>query len=246
MLQLERRKIASVIRSMMNFFTLITVLTLCSLSWISVSGSESQTVEAQVGEEVTLLSTNMSKRSTPTFWVKLVNGTKASCITVMINDEVQHCDGFRKGKYEMTSKISTVFLRIKHVDLSDSGLYLYGCYEIGRPNFNVIHLHVKGGSDEPHDDMDNKCKKSDGIAKLVIVVLGSLTVVLVMVIICLVVTVRKLQTAANEEQRPQQRENLDSDDLKDAALSLYLTTIRNRRPESERQVETRVIYAASR
>uniref|UniRef100_A0A8C4NS51 Immunoglobulin V-set domain-containing protein n=1 Tax=Dicentrarchus labrax TaxID=13489 RepID=A0A8C4NS51_DICLA len=129
----------------------------------------------------------MSKYDSVTFWVKLVNRTKASCITVMINDEVKHCDGFQKGKYEMTSNISTVFLRIKHVDLSDSGLYLCGFYQSGRPNFNVIHLHVKG-SDELHDDMDSKCKKeSDGIAKLVIVVLGSLTVVLVMVIIGLVV-----------------------------------------------------------
>uniref|UniRef100_A0A8C4GHD6 Immunoglobulin domain-containing protein n=1 Tax=Dicentrarchus labrax TaxID=13489 RepID=A0A8C4GHD6_DICLA len=162
----------------MKNFTLITALSLCSFSWISVSGSESQTVEAQVGDTVTLLSTNMSKRSTPTFWVKQVNGTKASCITVMITDEVQHCDGFRKGKYNMTSNISTVFLRIKHVDLSDSGLYLCGFYQSGHPNFNVIHLHVKGGSDEPHDDAGSQCKKesdgieeSDGIAKLMIVVL---------------------------------------------------------------------------
>ncbi|XP_051231369.1 uncharacterized protein LOC127349551 [Dicentrarchus labrax] len=238
----------------MKNFTLITALSLCSFSWISVSGSESQTVEAQLNDTVTLLSTNMSKRSTRTSWLKLVNGTKASCITVMINDEVQHCgDGFRKGKYEMTSNISTVFLKIKHLDLSDSGLYLYGCCESGQPNFNMINLHVKGGSDEPHDDVDSQCEKqsdgkeeSDGIAKLVIVVLGSLTVVLVMVIIGLVVKNRKLQTADKEEQNPEQRENLDSDELKDAALSLYSTTIRNRRPESERQVETRVIYAASR
>uniref|UniRef100_A0A8C4I2L0 Immunoglobulin V-set domain-containing protein n=1 Tax=Dicentrarchus labrax TaxID=13489 RepID=A0A8C4I2L0_DICLA len=234
----------------MKNFTLITALSLCSFSWISVSGSESQTVEAQVGEEVTLLSTNMSKYDSVSFWVKLVNGTKASCITVKITSDnaVVYCDGFSKEKYEMTSNISTVFLKIKHLELSDSGLYFCGFYESGRPNFSVIHLHVKEGSDQPHDDVDSKCENSDGIAhqSVTSVILGSVTGFLVMVITGLIVTVRKLQTAADEEQRPQQCENLDSDDLKDAALSLYLTTIRNRRPESERQVETRVIYAASR
>uniref|UniRef100_A0A8C4F5Y0 Immunoglobulin domain-containing protein n=1 Tax=Dicentrarchus labrax TaxID=13489 RepID=A0A8C4F5Y0_DICLA len=181
----------------MKNFTLITALSLCSFSWISVSGSESQTVEAQVGEEVTLLSTNMSKYDSVTFWVKLVNGTKASCITVKITSDnaVVYCDGFSKEKYEMTSNISTVFLKIKHLELSDSGLYFCGFYESGRPNFSVIHLHVKEGSDEPHDDADSKCKKeSDGTAELMIVVLGGLTVVLVMVIIGLVVKNRKLQT----------------------------------------------------
>ncbi|XP_051231385.1 uncharacterized protein LOC127349564 [Dicentrarchus labrax] len=225
----------------MKNFTLITALSLCSFSWISVSGSESQTVEAQVGDTVRLLSTNMSKGGSAIFWVKLVNGTKASCITVMIraDDEVKHCNGFQKGKYEMISNISTVFLRIKHVDLSDSGLYLCGCYESGHPNFSVINLHVKGGSDEPHDDVDNKCEKeSDGIAKLVIVVLGSLTVVLVMVIIGLVVKNRKLQTADKEEQNPEQRENADSD-LNYAAVAF--------RPKANRrQPEPNVIYAATR
>ncbi|XP_051231382.1 uncharacterized protein LOC127349561 isoform X2 [Dicentrarchus labrax] len=224
----------------MKNFTLITALSLCSFSWISVSGSESQTVEAQVGEEVRLLSTNMSKYDSVTFWIKVVNGTKASCITVKIraDDEVKHCDGFQKGKYEMTSNISTVFLRIKNVDLSDSGLYLCGFYQSGRPNFTVIHLHVKG-SDEPHDDVDSKCKKeSDGIAKLVIVILGSLTVVLVMVIIGLVVKNRKLQTANKEEQKPEQSENADSD-LNYAAVAF--------RPKANRrQPEPNVIYAATR
>ncbi|XP_051231380.1 uncharacterized protein LOC127349560 [Dicentrarchus labrax] len=231
MLQLERRKIASVIRSMMNFFTLITVLTLCSLSWISVSGSESQTVEAQPGQDVTLLCSNISKYESMTFWFSLINRTKMSCISVMFNSKsnASFCDGYQSGKFEMRSNISTLFLKIKQVDLSDSGLYFCGFYTDGRPSFTVIHLNIK--------------EEFDGIAKLMIVVLGSLTVVLAT---CLVVKYRKLQTAANEEQRPQQRENLDSDDLKDAALSFYLTTIRNRRPESERQVETRVIYAASR
>ncbi|XP_023252387.1 uncharacterized protein LOC111647011 [Seriola lalandi dorsalis] len=46
------------------------------------------------------------------------------------------------------------------------------------------------------------------------------------------VTVSKLQTAENQEQNLQRSENLDSGDLKDAALSLCSKTIRSRRPAS--------------
>uniref|UniRef100_A0A8C4GGW6 Immunoglobulin V-set domain-containing protein n=1 Tax=Dicentrarchus labrax TaxID=13489 RepID=A0A8C4GGW6_DICLA len=125
-----------------------------------------------------------------TFWFRLINRTKMSCISVMFNSKsnASFCDGYQSGKFEMRSNITTLFLKIKQVDLSDSGLYFCGFYTDGRPSFTVIHLNIKEGSDEPHDDLDSKCKKEfDGIAKLMIVVLGSLTVVLVMVIIGLFV-----------------------------------------------------------
>ncbi|XP_044039088.1 uncharacterized protein LOC122869822 isoform X2 [Siniperca chuatsi] len=191
---------------MMNF-TLITAFILCSLSWISVSVSESQTVEVQSGEEVTLLCSNISKYDTVTFWFRLVQRTKISCISVMIrsNSNASACDGYKNGKFEMRSNTSTLFLKIKQVDLSDAGLYFCGFYADARPIFSVIHLNIRG-SDEPHDDVDSKCKKeSDGIAKLTSVILGGLTVFLVMVIIGLVVKNRKLQTADEEEQNPEQK-----------------------------------------
>ncbi|XP_044039089.1 uncharacterized protein LOC122869822 isoform X3 [Siniperca chuatsi] len=178
---------------MMNF-TLITAFILCSLSWISVSVSESQTVEVQSGEEVTLLCSNISKYDTVTFWFRLVQRTKISCISVMIrsNSNASACDGY------------------------------------------------KNGSDEPHDDVDSKCKKeSDGIAKLTSVILGGLTVFLVMVIIGLVVKNRKLQTADEEEQNPEQSENVGSDDLNYAAVTF--------RPKAKRrELEPNVTYAATR
>ncbi|XP_038586987.1 uncharacterized protein LOC119912078 isoform X3 [Micropterus salmoides] len=229
---------------MMNFI-LTTALIICSISWISVSVSESQTVKVQPGQEVTLSTTNISKLSGMTTWFRVVNRTKASCISIMTKADInpKYCDGVENGTFEMSSNTSTVFLTIKTVDFSDSGLYLCGFFIEGQTILSVIHLNVEG-SDESHDDVDRKSTKSDRIPNLMSVILGGLTVFLITVIICLVVKNRKLQKAANEKQNPQQRENLDSDDLK--ALSLYSTTIRNRRPASEREVETHVVYAASR
>ncbi|XP_038586989.1 uncharacterized protein LOC119912078 isoform X5 [Micropterus salmoides] len=215
---------------MMNFI-LTTALIICSISWISVSVSESQTVKVQPGQEVTLSTTNISKLSGMTTWFRVVNRTKASCISIMTKADInpKYCDGVENGTFEMSSNTSTVFLTIKTVDFSDSGLYLCGFFIEGQTILSVIHLNVE---------------ESDRIPNLMSVILGGLTVFLITVIICLVVKNRKLQKAANEKQNPQQRENLDSDDLK--ALSLYSTTIRNRRPASEREVETHVVYAASR
>uniref|UniRef100_A0A8D0ATV6 Ig-like domain-containing protein n=1 Tax=Sander lucioperca TaxID=283035 RepID=A0A8D0ATV6_SANLU len=185
--------------------SLITALILC---WISVSSSEShtETVEGRPGGEVTLTCSNPSSRDAATLWLRVVNRTKASFISAMFSSTVKpfYSDGIQNGRFNMSTNISTLFLQIKHVDVSDSGLYLCGFYIGGPFHFNAIHLNVK--------------------AKLMSLILGALTVLLLMIIIGL---------------------NLDSD-LKDAALSLYAATIRNRRPASEREVETHAVYAVCR
>ncbi|XP_038586980.1 uncharacterized protein LOC119912075 [Micropterus salmoides] len=217
---------------MMNF-TLVTAL-LFTFSWISVSVSEFHTVEVQPGEEVTLMCSNFSSLPSHINWFRLNNRSNASCISTMMSSDANalFCDGFQNSKFNMTSNTTTLFLKIKQVDLSDSGLYFCGLISNG--NSVIVSATYLKVQENPHE----KTTPS--------VILGAVTVFLIIAVTGLAVKISKLQTAEKEEQNPQQSENLDSDDLKDAALTLYSTTIRNRRPASEREVETCVIYAASK
>ncbi|XP_041821602.1 uncharacterized protein LOC121626920 [Chelmon rostratus] len=198
-------------------------------SWISVTLSQSQTVEVQPGEEVTLLCSNYTSSPSLIIWFRVVSRTQPQCICSMFEhlEGAKFCSGFENGKFEMTSNSSTLFLKIKQVDLSDSGLYFCG-YRLTR-GLVIVHATYLQVEDV-----------FEGITKLMSVMLGGLTVFLIMVIICLAVQIKKLQKESTMER------DLDSDELKGGALSLYSTTIRNRRPESEREVGTLVVYAASR
>ncbi|XP_018529733.1 uncharacterized protein LOC108882005 isoform X2 [Lates calcarifer] len=200
---------AAVMHTMMNF-TMITALMLCSLSWISVSVSESQIVKAQPGQEVTLLISNISKHETVTFWFRLVNKTKVSCISVMprSDSKADFCDGYKTGNFEMRSNISTVYLKIKRVDVSDSGQYFCGFYTSGRITFTEFQYLKVGEGDGITEALDST--EADGITKLMNMILGGLTAFLV-IVIGLVVTIMKLPAAANEEKNPQQPENMSSD-----------------------------------
>ncbi|KAI3376599.1 hypothetical protein L3Q82_017034, partial [Scortum barcoo] len=167
--------------------------------WISVSGSESQVVEVQSGENVLLRCSNISKSPTHAFWSRLVNRTEISCISSTYGsyDSVNFCDGLKTRKFEMGSNISTVSLKIQQVDLSDSGMYFCGFYTGGHTLMNVIHLNVLKvqGDDKSYDDAEDECKRgSDGITKMTRGLLSSLAVFLSMVIIGLVVKNRELQT----------------------------------------------------
>ncbi|XP_051231350.1 uncharacterized protein LOC127349541 isoform X1 [Dicentrarchus labrax] len=238
----------------MKSFTLITALLVCSLSWISVSGSESQTVEVQPGEDVTLLCSNIYKVTIQAEWFRVTNRTKPSCISYLYSADgkagkkVKFCDESQNGKYKMSSNDSTVFLQIKQVNLSDSGLYFCGFYLNGHTIISTAtYLNVKGdGESDDEVYCNTQIEEPDGMTTLMSVILGGLTAVLTIVIIVLAVKIRKLQTAVKEEAQPERNKNLGSDQLDSAVLKFLPQTIRNRRSASERQVETHVIYAASR
>ncbi|XP_065806336.1 uncharacterized protein [Labrus bergylta] len=211
--------------------------------WISVSGSESQTVEVQSGEDVTLMCSGMDKHVSVRYWLKLVKGTDIQCVSTMTsyNSEVTYHDGFSNHTFTMSSNTSTIFLKVRSVELNDSGIYYCGFNKDGRPFFTTIHLKIKGSNeaDEDVDRTDCNLTKCDGAATLVSMILGALTLLLVMVVIGLGAKIRKLQTAAEERQNPGHTENVTSDELNYAAVT-FRSKAKRRGPEPN------VLYAATR
>uniref|UniRef100_A0A7N6B605 Ig-like domain-containing protein n=1 Tax=Anabas testudineus TaxID=64144 RepID=A0A7N6B605_ANATE len=209
----------------MRSFNLITALLLYSNSWISVSGSESQTVEVQPGEEVTLLCSNISKHATQTEWFRVVQRTKPRCISSMYRSdgEASYCDEFQNG-FEMSSNTSTVFLKIKRVDLSDSGLYFCGFYiNTHTVITSATYLNVQ---DDP-----------DGTTNLMTFTKPQFYLHVYLHYVCSVVC---------SDSKHSVLQNLASDDLNYAALSFLEKPKRVRKPASESVLESNVVYAATR
>ncbi|XP_028285299.1 uncharacterized protein LOC114450999 isoform X3 [Parambassis ranga] len=223
---------------MMRTSTLMTAL-LLSLSCISVSGS--QTVAGQPGEDVTLVCSNISRIITHTFWSRLSNTNNISCISSMYgsNDDAALCDRVQHGKFHMSSNVSFIFLQIRQVDVTDSGLYLCGFYMHGHTMMDVIHLSVEA-TDGPHDV--GCTLVHDGQPRLMSVILGGVAAIfLIIIIVVLAGKNVRLHKALYEKQHPHKHKNLDSDDLKVPAVSGY-SAVRSRRPASDREVETHVVY----
>ncbi|XP_039869892.1 uncharacterized protein LOC120722821 [Simochromis diagramma] len=215
---------------------------LCTFSWISVLAFKIHTVEVQPDEEVTLQCSNLSSYHVHLFWFRVTNRLNASWISSMFSPEsnVTFYEGFQNGKFNMTSNTSVLFLEIKQVDSSDSGLYF--CGELKNEKFIVYgatNLKVQEDSSQNPSTM----------------ILGSLTVFLLLVIIGLVVKIRKLHTgiyvflfyqiAQDDGQNPQRSENVDYDAMNYAALSFPLRT-KIRRSVPQRELEPNVVYAATR
>lgn len=120
---------------------------LSASGWISVSGSEFQAVEVRPGEDVTLLCSNFSSSVAQITWFRVGKRSEPQCISFMFEPlkPASFCDGFRNGKFETSSNISTLFLKIKQVNLTDSGLYFCGYYIMTNPVIvGAIYLEVQG------------------------------------------------------------------------------------------------------
>lgn len=87
-------------------------------------------MQVQPGEEVTLRCSKISGYLVATGWFRVINKTKPSCISSVIEScsEPSFCYGFKNGLFEMSSNVTSVFLKIKQVNISDAGLYFCGFY----------------------------------------------------------------------------------------------------------------------
>ncbi|XP_029310962.1 uncharacterized protein LOC115023827 [Cottoperca gobio] len=200
----------------MRNFTLITVLLFCSLRCVSFAVSKFQTAEVLPGKEVTLLCSNFSSSLSQIIWFRVTKGSEPSCVSFMFkpHEPATFCHRFQNGKFETSTNISTVFLKIKQVNLSDSGLYFCGYYVSGNPVIvDATHLEVQD--------------VFDVITKLLSMILGGVTLFLIMIIICLAVKIKKLQKAHVEELNLQKTESQSSDELNYAAVTFRPKTERN-------------------
>uniref|UniRef100_A0A3Q4MQD7 T-cell surface glycoprotein CD8 beta chain-like n=1 Tax=Neolamprologus brichardi TaxID=32507 RepID=A0A3Q4MQD7_NEOBR len=222
--------------------------------YISVSLTQFYTVAVEPGQEITLQCSNFSSFATHIFWFRLADRLNASRISFMLtaNSRVTFCDGFQDTKFNMTSNTSVLFLKIKQVDPSDSGLYFCGELHMGRPSvFTATYLKVQGKIAEypicaTFFVVDVLLE--DGLTNLSTLILGSLTVFLLLVIIGLVVSIRKLHTGIYVKQKMLpylHLSHLDSDAMNYAALSFHTRT-NMRRPPPQRELEPNVLYAATR
>uniref|UniRef100_A0A3Q4H2U2 Uncharacterized LOC102792900 n=1 Tax=Neolamprologus brichardi TaxID=32507 RepID=A0A3Q4H2U2_NEOBR len=198
--------------------------------WIFVSGSGVHTVTVQPGEDVTLQCSNISTSQTHTEWFRVINTTKTSCISSMFGSHGQasFCDGFQNGKFNMSSNVTSVFLKMTEVGLSDVGLYFCGFYvDVHIIISNAVELRFEG-----------KC------INLMSIVLGSLTGLLTMVVIVLVLKIVLIVFVCVKKYFHFQ--DMNSDDLNYAALSFQPKAKRSRRPATQREPEPNVVYAATR
>ncbi|XP_032437896.1 uncharacterized protein LOC116732068 [Xiphophorus hellerii] len=213
---------------------------LCTFSWISVSVCQFHTVSVPPAEDVTLMCSNFTKFVSHIFWFKMNSSPNASCISSMLSAEsnVSLYDGFHFSKYNMTSNTTNLFLKIKEVNFSDSGLYFCGPYVA-----TVGATTVSAGFTATYLEVEDV---SDGLLNLPCVILGCVAVFLTVVIVALVVKIRTIQTGQTERKNPRPSENLDPDDLNYAALHIRPKAKSKRRPADKKELKDNVLYAATR
>ncbi|XP_037834504.1 uncharacterized protein LOC112449767 [Kryptolebias marmoratus] len=193
--------------------------------WILVSVSGSHFVKVQPGEDVTLNSSIMTTADSVKVWFRLDNRNMTNCIAIMINKDpsVNYCEGNPNGTFKMSLTTSTVSLQIKKVNSSDSGWYFCVFYT-NTFLFNVTYLHVNGTSDFKEEVKDQKTW--DDSIKFCIGLRSGLSALLLIIIVGLVVEIKKLQKAVDENKDPRQKENLDSDYLNHSSVTFKRNTRR--------------------
>uniref|UniRef100_A0A3P9BIC8 Immunoglobulin domain-containing protein n=1 Tax=Maylandia zebra TaxID=106582 RepID=A0A3P9BIC8_9CICH len=228
----------------MRSFVLIKALIFCSLRWIFISGSEVHTVTVQRGEDVTLQCSNISTSPTHTEWFRVINTTKTSCISSMFGSHGQasFCNGFQNGKFNMSSNVTSVFLKMTEVGLSDVGLYFCGFYmDLHIIISNAVELRFEGKLSLPEMFQCNFFAESERMIHPMNIIPGSLTGLLIILVIILVLKSKHLR-----QVKLLSKDNFYGYDLNYAAMSIQTKLKRSRRPATHRELESHVVYAATR
>uniref|UniRef100_A0A3Q3FF48 Uncharacterized LOC109979274 n=1 Tax=Labrus bergylta TaxID=56723 RepID=A0A3Q3FF48_9LABR len=161
----------------------LTLIAALLFSLLSVSVSEFHTVDAQPGEEVTLLCSNFTLFPLHITWFRLNSTSNTSRISSLSSaDKKAFFFGeFQNSSFDVTSNSTHLFLKMKQVDFSHSGLYFCGFASEGN---SVIVSATYFKVQEAFIGRDNYLN----------MILGALVVFLSAVIFTLVVLIRKPQT----------------------------------------------------
>uniref|UniRef100_A0A672GX35 Immunoglobulin domain-containing protein n=1 Tax=Salarias fasciatus TaxID=181472 RepID=A0A672GX35_SALFA len=154
-----------------------TVLFLCSLSWIHLSLAH--TVEVQSGEDATLLCPNTTIIPSLLIWFRFMNRSEPHCVAKIFRSDqpASFCGGAESNRFEVSSNMSTIFLKIKNVTESDSALYFCG-YKISGHPVIVQSVYLKTQ------------EKPTETTSLATMILSMVTLILTKVTICFVIKMR--------------------------------------------------------
>ncbi|KAM8899879.1 uncharacterized protein AB9W97_010099 isoform 1-T1 [Spinachia spinachia] len=186
--------------------------------------------------------------SSHTEWFRVTGRTKPTCIASIYGSKSlpSPCVGFQNG-FKMSSDKYSVYLEIKQVDLSHSGLYFCGFYLDTHTIFAYETLLIVQDISQSGGAADSNIEKGpDGMTNLTSVILAGLIIFLIIVVIVLAVKIRTLQTAVNEKQGAERNKDLHSDEPNYAALRFQVKPKRDRRPACERELDSNVVYVATR
>uniref|UniRef100_A0A673CFZ4 Ig-like domain-containing protein n=1 Tax=Sphaeramia orbicularis TaxID=375764 RepID=A0A673CFZ4_9TELE len=189
-------------------------------------------------EDATLLCSNYSSLPTQIFWFRVVKRSEPNRIAIVrqfCGVSSSEVDSFQNGKFEVTSNISHIFLKIKQVNVSDSGLYF--CGFLMQQKTVIVHptyLDVKGVFD---------------IVPVLNVILDGLTVFFFMVIIVLVLKMYKshkggqnpMKTYKQQKKNKKHENSRQTDDLNYAAVTFHREN--NQKPSSESEAQNNTIYS---
>ncbi|KAK1890280.1 B-cell receptor CD22 [Dissostichus eleginoides] len=197
------------------------------------SASVSQTVEVQPGEEVTLLCPNISIRPTQSDWFRVLNRTKPSCVSSIYgaDGEASYC--WTSASVSQTVEVQPgeeVTLLCPNISIRPTQSDWFRVLNRTKPScVSSIYgadgeaSYCNGESDYDEYDFETK-KEPDEMTYLMSLILGCLAFLLTIVVIVLAVKIMKLQ----REWR------------------ILPKTIRSRRSAMENEVETHVVYAATK
>ncbi|KAM8899880.1 uncharacterized protein AB9W97_010099 isoform 2-T2 [Spinachia spinachia] len=164
--------------------------------------------------------------SSHTEWFRVTGRTKPTCIASIYGSKSlpSPCVGFQNG-FKMSSDKYSVYLEIKQVDLSHSGLYFCGFYLDTHTIFAYETLLIVQDISQSGGAADSNIEKGpDGMTNLTSVILA----------------------AVNEKQGAERNKDLHSDEPNYAALRFQVKPKRDRRPACERELDSNVVYVATR